>query len=122
VYDYAGAESPNQLDDLRPVFGVRLNLAGPDISNDKTTELLIVRMFKEKDHRELQFVHTGFMSARSGIDSKDVADATLTKVADRTYTLVPKADLKPGEYLVTFRGTNGSYGFDFGIRQRRKVR
>jgi hypothetical protein len=117
AFSYIGSEAPTQLENRRPVFGIKLEASRPDIPGGNVRDLIIVHMSKKKDHRELQFVHgAGLVGARSGIDSAEVADTTLTTVAERTYTLIPKADLKPGEYLICFRGTNGNAGYDFGVR------
>lgn len=116
VYEYAGADAPDQFEDRRPEFGVRLDPSRPEIPGFNVRDLLIVRLAKQKNHRELQIMRGGFASARTGLAAKDVIDMTLTSVADRTYRLVPKEDLKLGEYLITFRGTNGTSGYDFGIK------
>jgi hypothetical protein len=113
---YDGSEAPNQFENRRPVFGIRVDASRPDASGLNVRDLLIVRMAKRKDHREIQVMEGGFASQRVGLNSKDLLELTLTAVADRTYTLVPKSDLARGEYLVTFRGANGTAGYDFGIR------
>jgi hypothetical protein len=75
-------------------------------------------MSGKKDHREIHVMHSGFASVRSGIDSKGVTELFLTQLADRTYSITPFSDLKPGEYLITFRsrGARGTSGYDFGVR------
>jgi hypothetical protein len=57
-----------------------------------------------------------FASQRVGLNSKDIVEATLTTVSDRTFTLVPKNDLARGEYVLTLRGANGTAGYDFGVK------
>ena len=36
--------------------------------------------------------------------------------ADRTFTLAPNEALHHGEYMLSFRGANGTAGYDFGIK------
>jgi hypothetical protein len=73
-------------------------------------------MSKSAAHRKLQIMRGGFAAVQTGMNPKDVPEATLTAVAERIYTLTPKKELQPGEYLITFRGANGTAGYDFGIR------
>lgn len=113
---YDGSEASNQFENRRPVFGIRVDASRPDAPGLNARDLLIVRMAKKKDHRELQVIEGGFASQRVGLNSKDLVEVTLTTVADRTFTLVPKNDLARGEYVITFRGANGTAGYDFGIK------
>ncbi|HTX37697.1 MAG TPA: hypothetical protein VME43_21865 [Bryobacteraceae bacterium] len=62
------------------------------------------------------FMDGGFASQRVGVNGKEMVEATLTIVADRTFVLVPKTDLARGEYLITFRAANGTAGYRFGIQ------
>lgn len=117
VFNYAGSHASLQFEDRRPVFGIRVDPARSDVPGFNARDLLIVRMSPKKDHRELRVMHGGFASARVGIDSKDITELTVTSVAERTYTAVPTSDLKPGEYLITFRGSKGASGYDFGVKQ-----
>ncbi len=113
---YDGSEAANQIESRRPVFGIRVDASRPDVPGFTVRDLLLVRMAKKKDHRELQVMQGGFASVRAGLNSKDIVEMTLTTVTDRTFTLVPKKDLAPGEYVLTFRWANGTAGYDFGIK------
>jgi len=113
---YDGSEAPNQFESRRPVFGIRVDASRPNVPGFTVRDLLMVRVAKKKDHRELQVIESGFASQRVGLSSKDIVEVTLTTVADRTFTLAPQNDLAPGEYVITFRGANGTAGYDFGIK------
>lgn len=113
---YGGSEAANQLENRRPVFGVRVDPARPDNPGMTVRDLLIVRMAKKKDYRELEVMHGGFASQRVGLNGKEIVEATLTTVADRTFILVPKTDLARGEYLITFSAANGTAGYEFSIK------
>jgi hypothetical protein len=113
---YDGSEAANRFENRRPVFGIRVDASRSDAPGFGVRDLLIVRMTKKKDHRELEVMQGGFASQRVGLSSKDIMEATLTTVADRTFTFAPKNDLARGEYVITFRGANGTAGYDFGIK------
>lgn len=113
---YVGAKAANQFDNRHPVFGIRIDANRPDVPGFNASDLLIVRLAEKKDHREFSIIKGGFESTRSGVNQKDVAETTLTSVADHSFTLTPKSELKPGEYLLTFRGANGLAGYEFGVK------
>ncbi len=113
---YDGSEAANKLENRRPVFGIRVDASRPDVPGLTARDLLLVRMAKKKDHRELQIMQGGFASQRVGLNAKDIVEVTLTTVADRTFILAPKKDLAPGEYVLAFRGANGTAGYEFGVR------
>lgn len=116
VLVYDGPEAVNQFENRQPVFGIRVDAFRPDIPGLNVRDLLIAHMAKKKDHRELQVMKGGFATVRTGINSKDSVEVTLSNVADQTFILVPKNNLAPGEYLITFRGANGTSGYDFGVK------
>ena len=113
---FGGSESANQFDNGHPIFGIRVDVARPETPGLSVRDLLIVRVAKKKDLRELEVMGGGFGSVRVGLSSKDVVEGVLTTVADGTFTLIPKSELARGEYLITFRGANGTAGYDFGVR------
>lgn len=113
---YDGPEAANQLESRRPVFGIREEASRPDVPGFTVRDLVIVRMAKKKDHRELEVMEGSFASQRVGLNSKDIVAATLSAVSDRAFTIVPKNDLVRGEYVLTLRGANGTTGYDFGIK------
>jgi hypothetical protein len=78
-------------------------------------DLMIIRLERKKDHRELQVTKGGLFNYKAGLD-KDVTPAiTVTVVSEGIFAVRPDQDLKPGEYLITFN-PQGSNGEDFGIR------
>jgi hypothetical protein len=81
--------------------------------------LVMVRLAKKKKHRELTYAGGSVFNFHSGIDSDDVIETALTPMEGGGYTLCPKADLKPGEYIIVTRGIMGmagyGYGYDFGV-------
>jgi hypothetical protein len=113
---YDSPQAANQFESRRPVFGIRVDVSRPDVPGFGARDLLIVRMATKKDHREVQVIEGGFASQRVGLNSKDVIAATLTSVADRTFILVSNKEMARGEYLLTFRGANGTAGYDFGTK------
>ena len=113
---FGGSESANQFDNGHPIFGIKVDVAHPETPGLSVRDLLIVRVAKKKDLRELEVMGGGFGSVRVGLGSKDVVEGVLTTVADGTFTLIPKSELARGEYLITFRGANGTAGYDFGVR------
>ena len=113
---YAGSGAANQFENRRPVFGIREDASRPNVPGFSVRDLLIVRMAKKKDHRELQVMGGGFARQRVGLNSKDIVEVTVTTAADGTFILVPTKDLERGEYVLTFRGANGTAGYDFGIK------
>ena len=74
-------------------------------------------MSKKKDHRELQVLKGGFASMQSGLNSKDVIGVIISPVSDHALTGVPKSDLDPGEYLISFGKAEGNAGYDFAVRK-----
>jgi hypothetical protein len=113
---FDGSEAADRFHNRRPVFAVKVDASRPDVPGFNVRDLLLLRMAKKKHYRELQVIAGGFESIRTGFNPKDRAEVTLTTVADRAFTLTPKNDLAPGEYLITFRGANGLAGYDFGIQ------
>ena len=118
AFIHADAESPVRLDNHRPVFGLRTTgdpmAAMPGWG---ARDLQIVSMLKKKDHREIAASRFSvFGSNTVGSDAKNTMQVTLTEVGEQTYILTLKADLPPGEYMLTLRGTAGSSGYDFGVK------
>jgi hypothetical protein len=95
----------------RPVFYV----VGP--TQTAPRDMLIVRLKEKKDHRELVIGKANaYTGAKVEYPASDVTEVTVTD-SDAGRLLTPKADLKPGEYLL-FVGTPtqmpaGYGGYDF---------
>lgn len=101
---YRGAEAPLRIEERRPTFYVRSN-SGRGI--------ILVRLEKKGDHRELQVLSDNFGS-QTGLREKDRVEATVAPIADGIISLAPAKDLPNGEYLITF-DEYGAVSFDFGI-------
>jgi hypothetical protein len=81
---------------------------------------VIVRLKAKKDHRELTMLHGGFMKMAMGAGCDAVVDTILEETTG-TYTLTPREDLPPGEYLITaaYGGAMSGIlaeGYDFTIK------
>lgn len=95
----------------RPTFCI----VGPTMTAPR--DMLIVRLKEKKDHRELQI---GKANAYTGMKieypASDVTEVTVTE-SGAVKTLTPKADLKPGEYLLFVGAPTqmpaGYGGYDF---------
>lgn len=81
----------------------------------------LVRLESKNDSRELVVGEFGAYGSSTGTRDKDVADFNFEKVAPGVFKVVPRADLKPGEYCFFYTGQNTAMGtgggtlFDFGI-------
>jgi hypothetical protein len=81
--------------------------------------LILVRLAKKKNSRELTYAGGTAFNFHSGVGSEDLVETVLSPIEGGGYTLRPKADLKPGEYIIVTRGIMGvvgyGYGYDFGV-------
>ena len=93
---YAGAEAPTRIAVLRPEFIVRRD---PRIYSDDPRTIWIVALERKKKTREVRTLSVG-MEAKVGVREKDRREVSVTKIAGG-WKVVPKADLSPGEYLLT---------------------
>jgi hypothetical protein len=117
VWTFRGAEAPAQLTEKRPVFYVRELPTLAATAGRTERDLLIIRVDKKRDHRELQTTNGGNMfTFKSGISKERMPDVTTKTLDDGIFTITPNEDLKPGEYMVTFSAL-GYVGYDFGIKQ-----
>jgi len=94
-FNYPGAKSSLQLDQRRPVFGIRLSKVASGLDAHR---LILVRIAKKKDHRELTLIRAQYQGPPAV--QPGLVDTALTSITDLTYTLTPKTDLKPGEYIL----------------------
>jgi len=115
VWTFRGAEAPVQLEEQRPTFYVRENPALEDVAGRSERDLVIVRLVWKKDHRELQTTNGGNMfTFKPGFSKDRLPDITVKRVAPGVFEVMPEANLKSGEYLLTFSAV-GNHGYDFGI-------
>jgi hypothetical protein len=86
----------------------------------------LVRLESKKDNRELIVGEFGAYGASSGTRSKDLTEFDYEKVAPGIYKVVPRAEMRPGEYCFFYTGQatpvgpmggggGGGMLFDFGI-------
>jgi hypothetical protein len=117
-FNYAGAISTVQLDSRRPVFGIRLD----DASGFHARDLMIIRLIKKKDRRELTLIRAQYQGAPAVQPGR--VQATFTSITEETFTLTPVADLKPGQYIIISNeaaapvalGNAKLAGYDFDVR------
>ena len=62
-----------------------MDASRPEVPGFGVRDLIIVQLSRKKDHREVHIMHSGFASARIGIDSKDIVALAISAVADRPY-------------------------------------
>jgi hypothetical protein len=106
VQVYTGAEAPVQIHESTPVFYVRgLAASGRGI--------VIVRMDKKKDQRELQVGSAGAFSSNAGYKPSDLRHVAVAHISNDVVSVVPKTGLDSGEYALDLRA--GIY--DFGIKR-----
>lgn len=79
-----------------------------------TTRLVIVRLDKKSDHRELRMASGSMFGGHGGFDEDKTVTATTTKRDDESWDVSPDKELEPGEYLLT-TGISPQ-GFDFAIQ------
>ena len=122
VWTFRGAESRVQIEEHKPVFYVRELPAFANMAGRSERELLIIRMDKKKDHRELQMTSGGnAFTFKAGISKERMPEIVTSTVADGVFTITPKEDLQPGEYLLTFSAL-GVTGYDFTITNGKTVK
>jgi hypothetical protein len=106
---YRGAEAPIQIFESRPTFYLRY----PGLGSGRN--VVMVRMDRKKDHRELQISQGAtVLTTSSGYNERDIVEVTVTPLAEGLYTIAPKTDLVGGEYLLDV-----GIGYDFGITRKK---
>jgi hypothetical protein len=73
----------------------------------------IVRLAKKKAHREILAASIKPFNAKTGFSEHGVDEIIDSRVSSDVVAITPRAELKTGEYLLSFRGLELSY--DFGI-------
>lgn len=101
------AEALAQITDRRPTFYIN----NADYLGQSARDILLVRLDRKKDYRAVEYTSEGGSMFTVKADKK--AEITVTRVAEHVFTVAPKTDLQPGEYLLTFGLESG--GYDFGI-------
>ena len=122
---FRGENAELQLDNRRPVF----RLAGLGAS---ARDVYIVAMRLNPDRRDLEMGRSGLIKKLSyGFRKRDVRDVDVKRLGEDLLEVTPKRDLEPGEYILvlggvavplnTSAGTEGTTGYDFGIKPGDKL-
>jgi len=79
---------------------------------------ILVRFDQKKDYRELQTTNGGNMfTFKSGLSKDRMPDIDITSADASAFFISPRADLAPGEYLLS-ASSMGASGYDFGFHPR----
>ena len=111
---YRDAEAPVRTSCPKPVFRI------VGLSQTAPRDIVVVRLEQKKDHRELQVGGTSDWSGTSFGYPPDATTSVEVQEDATGMTLTPKADLKPGEYML-FASTPtalpiGYGGYDFSVK------
>lgn len=91
---FRDAKSPFQLAD----GSLKMCLVGV---TDSGRDITLARLQEEKDRRELQMASMrAWTGVNAQLDHKMVMDISVEKVGDKTYTVMSKEPLVPGEYML----------------------
>jgi hypothetical protein len=105
-----GARALTRLSGPRPTFYVR----GVGSSNDA----MLIQFTQKKESRTF---HKSSAAAtvenKIGVKKEAIRKTAITSFPDGTFSLMPEADLKPGEYLLIIGDADTS--FEFGIDRKR---
>jgi hypothetical protein len=113
VLMYREPDAPVKTQGPRPIF----KIVGPTMTAPR--DIVIVRLKQEKDHRELQVASTRVWTGiNSSYPPEDTVAVDVKQDGD-TMIITPKADLKPGQYML-FAATPtampaGYGGYDFTV-------
>jgi hypothetical protein len=104
-----GAQALTRITSQKPVFYVR-GVGLPD-------DALIVQFEQKKNSRNLRASLSDSSAAnKAGFRKNTVRNVAVVVFPDKSFSITPQEDLRPGEYLLTFGKTTNSY--DFGIDRR----
>lgn len=118
VFTFRGGEAPVQTNERKPIFYVKQSPYMTNIPGRSDRDIVLVRFAKKKDHRELQMTSGGSMfNFKAGFSKEKAPDIVVTRISESVFTVTPKDNLPPGEYMLTYG--LGSSGFDFGIVEPR---
>jgi hypothetical protein len=81
--------------------------------------IYLVREIEKQDYREVKMPYSSDFRQWTSFRKSDLADITVTNVIDDVVSITPKADLKPGEYLVVSvldpQTRHIRVAYDFGV-------
>jgi len=111
---YRDVEAPVRTLNPKPVF----RIVGP--SQTAPRDIVVVRLQQRRDHRELQVGGESDWTGTSFGYPPDATTSVEVQQDETGMTLTPKADLKPGEYIL-FASTPtalpiGYGGYDFSVK------
>jgi hypothetical protein len=110
-YVYLGISAPLQLSEPRPVFYFR--------GVGRAEEVQIVRLGQGKENRTVRTSSTEVsVGNKGGFKRSEIRPVAAVVFSDRTFSVAPEQDLKPGEYLIAIG--SAMRGFDFGITAGKK--
>lgn len=119
AFTFRGAVAPIRVSEVRPVFYVKQSPYLVNVAGQTERDIVMVRFDKKKDHRELQMTSGASMfTFKTGFSKERTPDILVTRISETVFTVTPKEDLPPGEYLLTIG--LGSAGFDFGVDAQKK--
>ena len=111
---FRGAEAPLKIDQVKPLFFLRPTSSDIDPPAGPR-DVLIVRLQKKKDHRELPVTSGATLYHwREEIPKCSIIPSTVTSESMGAFSVSPRQNLAPGEYMITF-GTGQVGGYDFDI-------
>jgi hypothetical protein len=118
-----GREASLRVQEPRPTFYFYFATTAGAMGQGPTSpnDFSLVKLDKKKDRREVVVGRAGITGVSSGVSSDAAVAFDAESVSAGIYKVVPKEDLKPGEYAFFFAtsaqtmGLTGGKLFDFGI-------
>ncbi len=124
-----GGQAALRIQELRPTFYFYFDVKAGSFGNSggigggpsNPDDFSLARLEEKKDHREVVVGQMGITGGSTGLRSKDTVPFDAQNVRPGEYKVVPKEDLKPGEYCFFFgrsgqtMGLTGGTLFAFGI-------
>lgn len=122
---YEGPQARLKVTERRPTFYVHLPGQSSFIDQHffrSRTKQVIVQLHQKKSSRLLEISPTGLFTTLRGsrFKKKSMHETVVVRVSSDVIAITPKADLKPGEYLLTVlapgrHGAEGGHGYDFSV-------
>jgi hypothetical protein len=118
-----GHQATLRVQEPRPTFYFYFATTSGSMGQGPTnpSDFSLVKLDQKKDRREVIVGQAGITGISSGVSSKDAVAFDAESVRPGVYKVVPKEDLKPGEYAFFFAtsaqtmGLTGGKLFAFGI-------
>ncbi len=118
-----GHQATIRVQEPRPTFYFYFSTNAGSMGQGPTnpSDFSLVKLDQKKDEREVIVGRAGITGISSGVSSKDDVPFEADSVRAGVYKVVPKDDLKPGEYAFFFAtsaqtmGLTGGKLFAFGI-------